>query len=62
MDFPAPVFDKNCLKEPKGDLDQQDNPVCSIDKYQGGVECCRHKAIQSNSIIVETFLDWLQDI
>ena len=51
MDFPAPLFDGNCLKEPKGDLDQQDNPTCSIDKYQGGLECCRHKAIQSNSII-----------
>ena len=39
------TFSKNCLPEPKGDLIQQKNPSCFVDKYQGGLSCCRHKTI-----------------
>ena len=39
------TFSKNCLPEPRGDLIEQENPSCFVDKYQGGLSCCRHKTI-----------------
>ena len=38
-------FHKNCMPEPYGDLIQQANPTCFIEKYVGGLSCCHHKYV-----------------
>ena len=46
---PLLPFNKNCLKEPKGDLVQEKNPTCWLDTYVGGLSCCHHKNILLDS-------------
>jgi hypothetical protein len=36
-------FDKTCAAHPVGDLLFQKNPTCTIQDYQGGLQCCRHE-------------------
>lgn len=38
--YPAPL-NKNCLKEPYGDLIRLKNPTCTLEQYSGGLFCCR---------------------
>lgn len=35
-------FDKTCAPHPMGDLLVQKNPTCTVQDYQGGLQCCRH--------------------
>ena len=35
------LFRKDCLPFPESDLKDQDNPVCTVQNYRGGLSCCR---------------------